>query len=162
MFVCCLCLVLGAVVVLADSMKIKDIIDENAKIRDQELTVVGEITAITHRETMGLFVVNMNSPNSSDQKKATETSIYLVSDDTASVYVLSTKNYAEKDKVEFKAYVFMNSKDKIKDKQVELYDKYISAKFGLSSPGYSKFMLENLLTNAELGKDWVLLIDIGE
>lgn|GEM_PF-5630752 len=139
MFVCCLCLVLGAVVVLADSMKIKDIIDENAKIRDQEL-----------------------SPSSSDEKKATETSIYLVSDDTASVYVLSTKNYTEKDKIEFKAYVFMNSKDKIKDKQVELYDKYISAKFGLSSPGYSKFMLENLLTNAELGKDWVLLIDIGE
>lgn len=45
-------LVLGAVAVLSDSMKIKDIIDKNTKIRDQELTVVGEITAITHRETM--------------------------------------------------------------------------------------------------------------
>jgi cell division septal protein FtsQ len=48
-FVCCLCLVLGAVVVLADSMKIKDIIDENAKIRDQELSL-----------------------SSSDEKKATD------------------------------------------------------------------------------------------
>ena len=49
MFICCLCLVLGAVVVLADSMKIKDIIDENAKIRDQELSL-----------------------SSSDEKKATD------------------------------------------------------------------------------------------
>ena len=48
-FICCLCLVLGAVVVLADSMKIKDIIDENAKIRDQELSL-----------------------SSSDEKKATD------------------------------------------------------------------------------------------
>ena len=161
---CCLCLALGAGLVLADSMKIKDIIERNTKIRGQELTVVGEISAITHRETMGLYVVDLNKSNSENAdsaKGSSETSIYLVIDETASIYVLSTKHYEEKDKAEFTACVLMNSKDKVGNDQVLLYDRHISAKQGLTSPSYSKFMLEDLLKRADLGKTWVLLIDVG-
>jgi hypothetical protein len=56
----------------------------------------------------------------------------------------------------------MNSKDKVGNDQVLLYDRHISAKQGLTSPSYSKFMLEDLLKQADLGKAWVLLIDVGE
>lgn len=162
---CCLSLLLGAGLVLADSMKIKDIVDKNTEIRGQELAVVGEISAITHRETMGLFVVDMNkskTDNADSAKGSSETSIYLVSDETASIYVLSTKHYEEKDEAEFTACVLMSSKDKIGNDQVLLYDQHISAKQGLTSPGYSKFMLENLLKQADMGKTWVLLIDVEE
>ena len=85
-----------------------------------------------------------------------------MSDETASIYVRSTKHYEEKDEAEFTACVLMNSKDKVGNDQVLLYDRHISAKQGLTSPSYSKFMLEDLLKQADLGKAWVLLIDVGE
>ena len=155
-----LCMVLGvSVVVFADSMKIKEIVKDNKKIRNQELIVEGEIASITYRGTTTSTIISMDS-SKEDKKKNLETNIYLVSDETDEVYILSTKHYDEKQKITFKAYVLMNSKDKVGNEQAMLYDKYISAKTGMTSPGMSKFMLERLLNEAELKKSWVLLIDI--
>ncbi|MGE5606938.1 MAG: hypothetical protein ACM3YE_14775 [Bacteroidota bacterium] len=155
-----LCMVLGAsVVVFADSMKIKEIANDNKKIRNQELIVEGEIASIAYRGTTTSTIISMDS-SKEDKKKNLETNIYLVSDETDDVYILSTKHYDEKQKITFKTFVLMNSKDKVGNEQVMLYDKYISAKIGMTSPGMSKFMLERLLNEAEIKKSWVLLIDI--
>lgn len=156
-----LSLILGLNMVFADSMKIKEIVDNNTKIRNQELIVDGEITSITYRETMGLYVVNLNdSSKNNDERKELETDIYLVSDETADVYILTTKHYDENQKVTFKTNILMNSKDTIGNDQGILYDKYISVKTGFTSPNYSKFMVDNLLKQVKMNKPWVLLIDI--
>lgn len=156
-----LCLIVCLNVVSADSIKIKEIVDNDEKHRNEELSITGAITSITYREKMGLYVVNMNnSSKGNDDKKYFETNIYFVSDETAGIYVLTTKHYEEKQELTFKTTVLMNSKDKVENDQVMLYDKYISVKTGFTSPGYSKFMLENLLKQAMKEKPWVLLIDI--
>lgn len=156
-----LCLVLGISLVFADSMKIKEIVKDNKKIRNQELIVEGEVTSITYRGTTTSTIISIDNLNKdNDDKKELETNIYLVSDETDEVYILSTKHYDEKQKITFKTYVLMNSKDKVGNEQAMLYDKYITAKTGMTSPGMSKFMLERLLNEAEMKKSWVLLIDI--
>jgi len=148
-------------VIDADVLKINEIAANNTKLRHKELIIAGEISSITHRETMGLYIENMNKLNNDNSnKKELGTDIYFVNDETAGIYVLTTKHYDEKQQVTFKTQVLMNSEDKVGNGQVMLYDKYIAAKTGFSSPSYSKYMLENLLEEAPQEKPWVLLIDI--
>lgn len=41
-----------------------------------------------------------------------------------------------------------------------IFDKYVSAKSGFSSPGYSEYNLNELLKNMPKDKFWVLLVDV--
>jgi hypothetical protein len=146
--------------VAADTPNIKEIIDNYAQYRHQTLTISGEITAVVYRETVGLHVVNLNSKKNDSGKKDMETGIYLVSDATDGIYVISTRHYDEQQKVSIKTNILMNSEEPVGEEQAILYDKYVSAKSGFSSPDYSEFTLKELLKNMPEDKAWVLLIEI--
>lgn len=142
-----------------ENITIKEIINNDTKYRNQKITVVGEITSIIYRQTMGIHSFDMNSPSNAG-KQILETNIYFVSDETAGVYILTLKHYDEEEMVIFKTNIVMNSSEQVGDDQAMLYDKYISSRTGFSSLDYSKFMLEDLIKEAMEKKPWVLLIDI--
>lgn len=117
-----ICLIMGIIclvtcfgIISADTLKIKEIIDNYTKHRNETLTISGEITSVFYRETVGLHVVNLNSKKNDSTKKDMEKNIYLVSDETAGIYVISTKHYDEKQTVSFKTNILMNSEEPVEN-----------------------------------------------
>ena len=135
-------------IVNAENIAIKDIINQYSKYRGEDLIISGEIKSLLFSETKTSF------------KKTIEINIYFIGDDTGEIYILTTKSFEEAEKITFAVNILTKFRERIKDKQVMLYDRYILMKLGYTLPTLSKNYLKELLKNMPKGEKWILLIDI--
>lgn len=117
----------------ANIIMIKDIKDHYAKYDGKELLITGEVKSLLFRETKRSF------------NKSVEINVYLIGDETSDIYLLTTKQYEEKEKAVFTAKILTKSGKRIKDPQIELYDRHILLKLGYTLPTLSKKYLRELL-----------------
>jgi hypothetical protein len=154
-----ICLTLGNEYLFASSPTIKDINGNYRKYIGKTVLITGEVAAIVDHSPMQLIMVDLNN-SGNDSKGAMEINLYIVTAESESIYVVSLKHYEEQQQASFKAKILLTSKDKLASKAVELFDKYIYQKSGISSPELSEQTLQGLIDKLPTETFWVLMIEI--
>lgn len=127
---------------------------------ERSVILVGEIGTVLDRIDSGLYVTNLDHPQSQLTSTNTRINLYRVTDAIESIYVVTTGYFQEKERIELSVQVLITATQEPDQKRVNLFDQHISKKLGVSSLGYSRFTLQSLLKKLPQNNFWVLAVEV--